>query len=239
MITLGRGVHGLLVLALLTGVAGCATSVVIENPSQPISQFELRQSQHGVEIAIDPIIEPTRLQQYFVTDLLHGFNILPVFIVMQNQQDTPILVQNGSFTLIDGTGRSLAQSAPISTTGPLVRKAANIEETMAPIHWLAALSGSPVAFLLTIDLTSRMTSSGDYRAAADNIVNRALYDRVVYKGEDHRGFIYFGIENQEMIKRIAKLQVEIKAVTTDQALVLMFDLDLAKEEGADERAAGR
>jgi len=228
MVTLERGVHGILILVLVTGVAACATPVLVENPSQPISEFKLRQNEHGVEIAIDPVIGRSRLEGYFVKDLLRDFNILPLFIVIRNQQDTPILVRNGSFAIIDSNGRSLAQSAPISTTDPLVRGAANKERLIA-----AGLLFTPLLVFAFLDRPD------DYRAAADNIQKRALFDRVLYKGEDHRGFVYFGLQDNEMIKRIAKLQVEIRAVTTDQTLVLMFDLDLAKEVAQDERAAGK
>jgi hypothetical protein len=78
-------------------------------------------------------------------------------------------------------------------------------------------------------------SRGDYTLAAENIFKRALFDRVMYKGESHRGFIYFGLKDGKIMKSIAKLQVVIKNPTTEQSNVLMFDLDLSGEEVKHER----
>jgi hypothetical protein len=77
---------------------------------------------------------------------------------------------------------------------------------------------------------------GDYKDALECVYKRALHDRVVFNGESHSGFIYFGLQEQEMLRRIRALRAELKTTTTDQIVVLTFDLDLSKEESTDEKA---
>lgn len=210
---------------MLTIMMGCSETKFSEIQSKPISQYRLMQNNTSLSIAIDPFIEPERLKKYFQKDLLLDFNVVPIFVLVQNNGDEPIFLSNGECFLIGTDGSQIAQSSPVSVAGPIAREQITAAQSLAALSLISPLPVFIYAF---------SGAEKDNFAAVQNIINRALYDRILYRGESHQGFIYFLLKGKGYLKDVRGLKLHVKNPITEEVNALAFSLFLEREVSKNE-----
>ena len=184
-------------------VSGCSGVQISDVSIQQVPQYELNQNQKGLGVALDPFYEEDRLERYFGKNLLfHG--ILPILIVVRNHTDQPVLVQTDRISLLGVDDISIPQVAIDSARAPIARESIPKEKAL----FLAGVVFTPAMLLSDKELMDR-------DAILQNIRRKALVDRSLYPGELHHGFVYFYIKRRDALGNRARLELEIKNLSTD------------------------
>jgi hypothetical protein len=111
----------LMVVVLATG---CASNATVQN--QPISSYEARQVQGGVQVALDPYFQEDRAKQVFSTaDQFSEAGLLPVQVLIQNGSARQVKVDPVNFLLVRPNGQQ-GISLSAQDAFSMVRKAVGL-----------------------------------------------------------------------------------------------------------------
>lgn len=118
----------IVILAVVFGLAGCASTKSIELVQMPQRDADLypwAQQRAGVVLAVDEIVDPARLRQYFGVDLLKE-NLLPVSVIVSNHSQHRVAVRPSDILLM--RGRTVVDPVPTE------RVAAIVKDSLGRLH---------------------------------------------------------------------------------------------------------
>lgn len=200
----------LISMVLYSASIGCAGSLP-EVEVQHISKYKTFQNQNGVSIAVDPFFEEKRLDKFFGTDVLSGYDILPVHIIIENNTDQPILILRENILLLNAN-KEIIQKPSTNPAEPVEKRKRAMEIT-------TAVSGGG---LLWASLAKR------YANIEMNIKTKSFYEKAISnKGELHHGFVYFILKDLAILDNNAKIQVMAKNINTEAITTFVFDVKMA------------
>lgn len=127
---------GVFLLALMLGLAGCAGPRldVAPMPQRDADLYPWAVEKAGVVVAVDEIVDPDRMQQYFGVNLLEHA-ILPVNVVVSNRSDRRVTIGPGDVLLVQD--REVIDPLPIARVAHIAEGAGGDETDMS--EHLAAL----------------------------------------------------------------------------------------------------
>ena len=119
-------IAGLLLLAIVALLAGCAGPRldVAPMPQRDADLYPWAERQAGIVVAVDEILEPARVKQYFGADLL-AQGILPVSVIVSNRGDGRITVGPADVLLVQG--REVIDPLPITQVVNVVEREGGID----------------------------------------------------------------------------------------------------------------
>src|SRR5690606_30337258 len=139
----------LLLVALLLVLPGCATdapatgmdAAQMQLPQRDADLYPWAEKQEGVVVAVDEIVQPARLEQYFGVDLLeHG--ILPIAVVVSNRSAGPVTIGPADVLLVQG--RNVIDPLPLArVAGAIDAGGGNADSADLRAH-LAGMALQPV-----------------------------------------------------------------------------------------------
>ena len=99
----------LLLVFLLFALPGCATdapasgteAAQMQMPQRDADLYPWAEKQAGVVVAVDEIVEPARLEQYFGANLLEQ-GIVPIAVVVSNRSTGPVAIGPADVLLVQG-----------------------------------------------------------------------------------------------------------------------------------------
>ena len=212
----------LISVMLYLGSTGCAKSLP-EITVQNISKYKTFQNKNGVSVAIDPFIEEKRLDNFFGTDLLYDFGILPVHIIIENNINQPILIEGENILLVDAKNEIIQKlsvySAPVEKLG---------SEGGAAIGMAGFLMGGYLGMFISSSIYHQSVIKSEN--VESNLKIKALYDKSIYnKLELHHGFVYLVLVDSTILDN-ANLQIKVKNIKTEALTTFDFNMASLKKE---------
>jgi len=199
--------------------AGCSTPVQIEPVQlQEVSSYRLTTKRAGFAAAVDPYFETARLKTHFGTDLL-ARGILPVLVVFRNY-DAPggfVLLPDLCMLVCGDTEAHIDQGDFLG-----------VEEKRKDLRGAeVALGLSMMLFPITGLFTLPALASGEdeYLDAVEIVENMdklALTPRPVYRGDSDSGFLFFRLENPDVVHRITAAWLIAENVRTNKRVMFIL-----------------
>jgi hypothetical protein len=202
------------ILTLAYLITGCSTTREPDyRPAARTSTTQICQST-GMEVALDPFVEPKRTRQYFgINATSEGIGI--VFVrVSNNTSNQTFLVEKKSFELVTA-GASSGQSADATT---IQRSKAGGEATAM----IGAVSGGLGGLGLMLGGASMISHATEIQR---NFVGKEMPDQTLSPGRAMEGFVYFKpVPKNVAWVHGANIKINLPDIKTQQSLVLMVPL---------------
>jgi hypothetical protein len=206
------GLLALMTLPFL--VAGCSTTREPDyRPAARTSTTQICEST-GMEVALDPFVEPQRTRQYFgINATSEGIGI--VFVrVANNTSNQTFLVEKKNFELVPA-GASSGQSADATT---IQRSKAGGEATAL----LGAASGGLGGIGLMLGGASMISHATEIQR---NFVGKEMPNQTLSPGRAMEGFVYF----KPVPKNVtwvygANMKINLPDIKTQQSIVMTVPL---------------
>lgn len=118
----------LFILAVVLSLAACAggkSVELVQIPQRDADLYPWAQQRAGVVLAVDEIVDPARVRQYFGADLLKQ-NLLPVSVIVSNHGEHRIAVRPSDILLMRG--------GTVVDPMPIERVAAMAKDEMGRLH---------------------------------------------------------------------------------------------------------
>jgi hypothetical protein len=206
------------VAILLMFVLACAASIKIQNYAiQNIDTYKLKIQKDGLKIAVDPIQEDKRLEDYFGCDLLSR-GILPVFLMIENQnsKDGYVVVAE-RISLMRKIQGAKSDKYEGRATGIKLQEE-QISKEMAVSSALLTASPMaipllPVATIFALSAQGRMKDDSEIRR---NLEDKKLEPKTLFQGGAQNGFIYFKINEKKDIENVQGINLGVRNLRTGE-----------------------
>jgi len=197
-------------------VSGCTVPVRISDiDGKKPSSYNHSVSLSGLSLAADPFSEEDRLKRYFGEDLLER-GILPILVVMQN-----VSAADAYIPLPDQSGLVLRTSNAQEGTGNVVAEGAQRGYQGVPLDMeVLLLLFFPVSLGSMVALE---THSANETAIINNMRDKRLYEKTVYPGSVHSGFLYFRLTGRDKVKDIMRLSLSLKNLKTGEIMTATIE----------------
>lgn len=209
---------------------GCATHPeTYELPAKPASSYALSQTQDGLTVAVEPIVDKDLQKKIFGMEL-SSLKALPFLVVAENRNG------EAGFRL-DETGVSLlrkGQAAAKGESDPTVpNRSLPIGHKAVVAVWytmIAAVPFAPVTLVPGI-IAGSIAETEEKKVEFTNqmLVEGAFRSRTLFPGETHRGFVYFQAKDASGLKEVSALSLKATNMATGEETA--FTIDLAKALG--------
>ncbi len=175
-----------------------------------IESYPAKQSSQGVTIAVDPLFRDAIAAQVFDKDDLVSKGIMPLAIVVFNDNDFPVRVSSDSIELVQGEDR-MRPRQPEEFVPSIFKTSGKRLSIPVPVPRGAIPRGT--------DLNDPM----------QDFSQKAFPDRPIPSHSTEAGFLYFSVpQTRELANELLKTTVYIPEVTRlDSGKALMyFEIDL-------------
>jgi hypothetical protein len=190
-------------------LTGCATERIADY-APPTATHEYIAQQSGVEVAVDPFVEPVRTEEYFgMNAVANGIAILHVRVVNKTADQT-FLIEKKDFQLLSG------DPGDLRAVGSEFEHA---EKAGGALEASGFVSLNPLLMLPGAAIVSR--SSEIQR----NFTGKEMGDQTLSPGQSMEGFIYFKLAKKgEDWTRAASVGITLTETKTQQPIQLNVPL---------------
>lgn len=189
-------------------VVGCTTLELGPYSVQPPARYDIGQTQDGITIVAQPILDGGEVEKYFGTDFTSA-GIVPVFLTVENRNtSSSVMVFKEKIQLHAGLSSDAEVPDKVAPEGKLrVLTIAGTVLLSYPLIWAALKAGS------------------DKTVINHNFQAREFHTRTLSPGQTANGFVYFKLP--EAIKLPDRWAVDITTLEakSKQATRFRFEFD--------------
>jgi hypothetical protein len=177
-------------------------------PERPVSAFPFRAKHFGLEIGVEPYIEPSQVKRHFGANLLKH-DILPIHIAFRNESaQSGFLLQPEYVVLIGNMYEQESADYPIADIASNSAQTAHTIERAAPV----ALLVTPIILIpgfLAIGV-GLGNSAQDWADIAGHMERVRFNDRPLYQSDSNSGFLYFKLPESSSLAKVEALKFRVK-----------------------------
>ncbi len=200
-----------LAIALPIIIIGCTTVNLPDYSPKAFEQYHLYQTKDNLSIAIEPFYDKDKIKKYFGIDLL-SHNILPMFVIAENQNPT------SSFVLLKEQFSISKCDTKENVNFPYD---GSMERVFTSSHTTAdvlLISGS----ILLGFVGAKMHA--DALAEKYNISAKELQSETISPNKSQNGFVYFRFQNIDDIAACSIANLKALNLQTDEVIRFTFSL---------------
>lgn len=193
-------------ITLSASLAGCSAKRLPDYTPSPLHEYSNKSVQEGLTIAIQPMTNEEEIKRYFGIDLLEK-NVLPIFIVMENQSSKSSFVLTKKDIGLSNEEDQGSSPSNGSTSSPVSRSDEEVAAAMAIVTVFGPLfSAGMESFNAEVER---------------NFAMKEFQQATLSPGNKESGFVYFRIP--ESTHDTNRWRVQIKAFDLTKRARLPFD----------------
>lgn len=216
------GTFTITIALALNVLTACSGVKMRDVQVKDFSQYNTHQEQKGVRVAVDPYIEKERLKEFFGTNLLSVYGILPVHVVVENGTNQPLLIQKNDIVMLPSDNSGISHEPPAYVNMPIRHKWNKLDH-----GWMTLIGVALFPLPAALAAPAVLKVEADYASIMRNINEKSLHDKSIYNGERHDGFVYFQLKDNVAKGTVPKVRVNVKNLKSDETLSFTFDVNLS------------
>lgn len=237
---LRRSLYKYIIVLIVVSIVfvGCTKQIVPQAPPlQNIAKYITYKNQNDIGVAIDIFFEKERQLQCFGADLA-SYGILPVHVIVENNNNQPLLIENKNIKLLIDKNRLARRNALDNASNSMAKDKQDSDNKAGGVLAVSNLVLGAGMFIvpalpllaayLAVGGITAANSVSDTEPTIHALRKNAFYDKMFYKGDKYDGFMYFPLKDIVAEKGNSILQIDIKNLSTEKTVIFQFDIDTTK-----------
>ena len=216
----------------LLGSLACTAAKIPELQVESPATYPLHTEFNGLKLAVDPYLDPARVEGFFSVDLL-AEGIVPILLVIENSSEAQgyrILRDNVALLQAEGT---LATQSEVTGSQQLNQQLGQAETLGGA--WAGAATPLPLGYAYNLGPGAAFAAIGAYAVFTEfsatrkkdvleySILETQLMDKTLYPGQTLSGFVYFRLDDSD-IGSITGIRVLAEGLKNIEDIAFEFTL---------------